>query len=143
VLALSDFRIVLSPDVEFSDRELDWVEASQQWRLSDKERGSVTWEFDRNPTETALEALRDFFEIPKDYTLGALAKLSPGELVTMRSELTEPSGIRATRCEACGQHWIVYKLSGATWLKYGRKCENGWWLGDPVSDDEAMDTAGN
>lgn len=140
---MSDFRIILPPDVEFSDRELDWAEASHRWRLSDKEYGSVTWELDRNPTETALEALRDFFEIPRDFTLDALAKLSPGELAAIHSQSNEPPRIRVARCEACGQHWIVYKLSGATWLKYGRKCDNGWWLGDPVMDDEAIGIAGN
>ena len=154
---LSDFRLVLSPDVEFSDRELNWDEASHRWRLSDKEYGSVTWELDRNPTKAALEGLREFFEIPVA-SLGALADLSPGELAAIHSQSHEPARIRAQRCETCGQHSIIYKrstldhlqaiaiiykLSRGTWLKYGLRCESGWWLGDPVSDDEAMGTAGN
>jgi hypothetical protein len=143
VLALGDFRVILSPDVEFSDRELDWGEGSHRWRLSDKEYGSVTWEFDRNHSEAALEALRDFFEVPGDYTLDALAKLSPGELAAIHSQSNEPLRIRAVQCATRGQHWIIYKLSGATWLKYGRRCNNGWWLGDPVTGDEAMGIAGN
>lgn len=140
---MSDFRIVLHPDAEFSDRELDWVEAGHEWRLSDKEYGSVTWEVDRNPTQPDLEALRDFFEVPGDSALDALADLSPGELSAIHARSNEPPRIIARRCEAYGQHWIVYKLSGATWLKYGRKCDAGWWLGHPVSDGEASGTAGN
>lgn len=144
VLALSDFRVILSPDVEFSDRELDWLEDRHLWRLSDKEYGSVTWELDRNPTETTLEALRDFFEISTAYPLNLLAKRSPGELAVIHSETNKPPRIRATRCETFSQHWIVYKLSDGTWFKYGRKCQNdGWWLGTPASADEAMGAAGN
>lgn len=139
---MSDFRLVLYPDVEFSDRELGWDEASHRWRLSDKEYGSVTWELDRNPTKAALEGLREFFEIPVA-SIGALADLSPGELAAIHSQSHEPARIGAQRCETCGQHWIIYKLSRGTWLKYGLRCDSGWWLGDPVSDDEAMGTAGN
>ena len=140
---MSDFRIVLPPDVEFSDRELDWVEAGHEWRLSDKEYGSVTWEVNRNPTQHDLEALRDFFEVPGDSALDALAELSPGELSAMHARLNQAPRIIARRCEVCGQHWIVYKQSGATWLKYGRECDAGWWLGHPVSDGEALGMAGN
>jgi hypothetical protein len=140
---LSDFRVVLSPDVEFSDRELDWDEASHRWRLSDKEYGSVTWELDRNPNRTALEALRGFFEVPTDSALDSLAELSPGELSALHSQSNVPPRIRALMCETCGQHWLVYKLSGSTWLKYGRNCGNGWWLGDPASEGEALGRAGN
>jgi hypothetical protein len=137
---LSDFRILLSPDREFSDRELDWLEASRRWRLSDKEYGSVTWEFDRNPTEIDLIELRDFFEVSRHFvTLDAIAKLNPGELATIHAQSNDPPRIRATRCEVCDRHWVVYKLSDETWLKYGLKCDNnGWWLGNPVPDDEAI-----
>jgi hypothetical protein len=144
VSALSDFRIVLPPDVEFSTRELDWIESKHHWRLSNIEYGSVTWEFDLAPSEVDLTYIRDFFEVPRDLSLAALAKLSPGELVAIHSQSHESSRIRAVRCEACGENWIVYKLSDdATWLKYGRKCaNNGWWLGDQVSESEAMSAAG-
>lgn len=91
---LSDFRLVLYPDVEFSDRELGWDEASHRWRLSDKEYGSVTWELDRNPTKAALEGLREFFEIPVA-SIGALADLSPGELAAIHSQSHEPARIGA------------------------------------------------
>jgi hypothetical protein len=83
---LSDFRVVLLPDAEFSDRELDWIEASHEWRLSDKEYGSVTWEVDRKPTQPDLEALRDFFELPGNSALNTLAELSPGELSAMHAQ---------------------------------------------------------
>jgi hypothetical protein len=140
---LSDFRIVLPPDFEFSARELDWIESKYQWRLSDIEYGSVTWEFDRDPSEADLAQLREFFEVPRDLSLAALVKLSPGELVAIHSQSHQPARIRAFRCEACGENWIVYKLYDAMWLKYGRKCDNnGWWLGDQVSDNEAMSAAG-
>lgn len=141
---MTDFRIILAPDDEFSDRELEWVEASHQWRLSDKEYGSVTWEFDRNPNKSALEGLRDFFELPGQFVaLDAINGLSPAELANMHAQYNQPPRIRAVQCEACGQHWIVYKKSGM-WLKYGRKCaEGGWWLGVAVADNEVMDTLGN
>ena len=141
--ALSDFRIILPTDVEFSDRELDWVETTHQWRLSDKEYGSVAWEFDRDPSELDLLELRYFFEVPGDSNLDTLVRLSPGELATLHANSNEPARIKAMKCEMCGQHWIVYKLSGTTWLKYGRKCHNsGWWLGTPVETDEVTGVAG-
>lgn len=138
-----DFRIILGPDVEFSDRELDWVEASHRWRLSDKEYGSVTWEFDRNPDVSALEGLRDFFELPGQFVaLDVISGLNPAELANIHAQYNQPPRIRVTECEACGQHWIVYKRSGGMWLKYGRKCaaEDGWWLGAAVPGDEVMGT---
>jgi hypothetical protein len=135
---VSDFRIVLAPDLEFSDRELDWIEESHRWRLSDKERGSVTWFFDRDPTLNDLEALRDFFEIPSGVSTDELVRLSPGELAVLHAERSDPLRVRAVWCPTCRQHWIVYRYSGTAWLKYGRKCGEGWWLGDKVGDDEAM-----
>ena len=92
---MSDFRIVLAPDLEFSDRELDWIEESHRWRLSDKERGSVTWFFDRDPTLNDLEALRDFFEIPSGVSTDELVRLSPGELAVLHAERSDPLRVRA------------------------------------------------
>ena len=136
------FRIILSPDAEFSDRELDWDETSHRWRLSDKEHGSVTWEFDRNPTVSALEGLRDFFELPGQFViLDTISALNPAELAEIHAQHNKPPRIKAVRCEACGQHWIVYKRSGGMWQKYGLKCaEDGWWLGVAVTDNEVMGT---
>jgi hypothetical protein len=51
---LIGFRLILGRDAELSGRELDWVETSHRRRPSDKENGSVTWEFDRNPSALAL-----------------------------------------------------------------------------------------
>ncbi len=138
------FRIILAPDLEFSDRELDWVEDSHQWRLSDKEHGSVTWEFDRNPNISALEGSGTF----SSFLVNSLpwTQLVNRTLLNWRTYMHNITSRRESgpcSVEVCGQHWIVYKRSSGMWLKYGRKCaEGGWWLGVAVTDAEAMGTLG-
>lgn len=135
---MSDFRLPLTVNTfEFSDRELDWDRRTRRWTLSDKEYGSVTWALHQEPSEADFDGLRDFFEIPRTFMAHTVSVLSPGELAALHAHYEEPPRIRATLCETCSEHWIVYKLSGTAWLKYGRRCGFSWWYGDPVTDTKA------
>lgn len=137
---MSGFRLLLAVDgIELTDRVLDWDLDAQRWRLSDKERGSVTWVVGSEPGGSDLGELRRFFAVPSTVPTDKLVGLSPGQLTLLHQEYATPVTVHARLCEHCRSHWIVYRFSNNSWTKYGRSCEGLAWWGEPLDGEAAMD----
>lgn len=130
---MTDFRVVLPEDsASNTTRELDWEQRPHQWRLSEKGYGELRWEQGLAPSLKDLDYLRDFFKISRTLDHSWLAGASPGELVQIHGvEFAEPQVLTGL-CEACGLHWLVFRLEEHSWHRYGRTCDYRWYRGDLV-----------
>jgi len=135
---MSDFRVTVPSADDSVYREIEWDHSARLWSASEKEMGDVRWSGPIIAAPADLAALRDFFLIEPNLDANIALRMSPGELVQVH-EPQEETGLLAVLCTQCGEHWIVFRLTGGSWLKYGRTCNFGWMRGQPVTPDSDDD----
>ena len=137
---MSDFRIVISGDVEKQEEELDWNESEQKWTFSIREYSlGAQWETGLIPSVKQLESLKNFFRIdPKEIKDDRITFLSPAELTIISQNLMTDKSIIAYLCPDCNLHWYIFRKEEEQWFAYGRNCDFSWRKRAKLTDLETI-----